>query len=488
MVLWVFIIQVMRVTSAPFGAALLLFALTAVLAFVRPTLALGVVIPLALVGDDIAMGWWPVMINFSNHDSVLFLTDSATVKPFELLLATIAALWLVNRWLSPVRTPIVFGPFWRPLVLLSFTVAVGMAWGLGRAGGVLRVAVFEATPLLYVPLVYLAATNLFTTLQHYHRLMAGILVALTVESLHTLVRLPEIRSTIADDASPLEHTAALHMNLVLLLLVAALWFGTRRIGWRLLLLLVNIPILLVYLDAERRAAVVGLIIGGISMAFALFSFNRQTFMRVIPVMALIGGAYCAVFWNVENQAGFPAQAVKIIVQPETSPEKDQSSDLYREIENFNLNATIRENPILGIGFGQPFLKPIPLPDISFFEFWEYIPHNSVLWVWTKVGIVGFLAFLYTFALGIARGIRAAAHMRDPDDLALVATIAAFIPMTLVVAFVDITFDGQTLVLLAIALALVGSAERLAGIEDDDPTLTRQAGDQRAPVRLLEQMP
>ena len=83
MVLWMFIIQVMRVTSAPFGAALLLFALTAVLAFVRPTLALGVVIPLALVGDDIAMGWWPVMINFSNHDSVLFLTDSATVKPFD---------------------------------------------------------------------------------------------------------------------------------------------------------------------------------------------------------------------------------------------------------------------------------------------------------------------------------------------------------------------------------------------------------------------
>ncbi len=133
-----------------------------------------------------------------------------------------------------------------------------------------------------------------------------------------------------------------------------------------------------------------------------------------------------------------------------------------------LAITIRSNPVTGIGFGRPFFRPIDLPDISFFEFWAFIPHNSLLWLWTKLGIIGFMAFLYLIGLATATGVRAARRMSDPIDAAIVATMAAFVPMTFVVAFVDITFDAQTAVLLGIALALVGSAERMAGLPVSKP--------------------
>ena len=49
-------------------------------------------------------------------------------------------------------------------------------------------------------------------------------------------------------------------------------------------------------------------------------------------------------------------------------------------------------------------------------------------------------------------------------------MSAFIPMTLVVAFVDITLDSQTMALLGVALALVGSAERLKRLPSHENAL------------------
>lgn len=462
MVLFVVMVQVADWYGSEFAAAAIILVVVAALALVRPATALGLVILLALVGDGVAMAWWPVVKNFSSFESVLYLSDGLSVNPFEIVLLTVLLTWLISRSTSPTREPIRWGFFWVPIVIFTASLVFGFAWGLSR-GGDFRVAIFEARPLFYVALVYLAALNLFTTMAHYRRLLWGICIVLTIEAVHALIRLSDIRMVIAEDGSPVEHTAALHMNLVMLLFIATMWFGSTRIGKRPALFLMVVPVLILYLDAERRAAVVGLIVGGLFLSITLFTRNRQKFRRIIPIMVVIGAAYCGAFWNSQSQAGFPAQAVKIIVQPDSSSEKDASSDLYREIENFDLNATIRSAPITGIGFGVPFLQPIPLPDISFFEFAEYIPHNSVLWMWTKVGAVGFLSFLYLFSSGIALGIRSSARVVDPDDAATVATFSAFIPMTLVVAFVDITFDAQTMILLSVALALVASAERLCGL-------------------------
>lgn len=464
-----FTIQLMDM-YAPFGAGTLVLLVVLAVAVARPALGLGLTIVLTVAGDPISMDWWPVAKNMSARESILYASDGLTIKPLEVLLATIVAAYFISRRLTVGADKFKYGPMWRPLLVFTATMMFGLVYGLGR-GGDFRIAVFEITPMLYIPMVYLAATNLFTSMKHYRRLMVGIILALVFDAIYTLATLPSIRSRIAADASPLEHTAVLHMNLLLLLFVCALWFGTRKPGWRLFLFVLVVPTLIIYLDTQRRAGVVALIIGGIAATIVLYTRNKTLFYRIIPVMLFFTAIYSAAFWNNESAIGFPAQAVKTVITPDASTEKDSRSDLYREIENFNLNATIRSSPILGIGFGHPFLQPISLPNISFFEFADYIPHNSVLWVWTKTGVVGFVAFLFLIAKGTARGVRAAVRFENPDDASLVLVFAAYLPMLLVLAFVEIAYDPTTTVLLGLSLAFVSAAEELAAkeaAENGDP--------------------
>ena len=94
----------------------------------------------------------------------------------------------------------------------------------------------------------------------------------------------------------------------------------------------------------------------------------------------------------------------------------------------------------------------PLPDISFFEFWEYIPHNSVLWIWIKMGFFGFVAMLFLFAravqLGRSVGDRGA-HARAGRRSCV--TGVAYVVMFLVFAYVDIAWDARSTVFLGVRL-------------------------------------
>lgn len=476
--LFLFTMQLMRLFVPALGAAAVVLIGMIALAAARPAMTLGLTIGLTIIGDPVAMAWWPVAKNMSSFESILYVADAATVKPLELLLIVIIVVFFVSRRLSPGAPPLTAGPMGPVLALFTATMIWGFVWGMMQ-GGDFRVAIFEITPLLYIPMVYLAAINLFTTTEHYRRLLVGIAVALLLEVIHGIAVLGSIRARINEDQSPLEHTAVLHLNLLFLFFVGTLWFGTRREGKLGLLLLAILPAFYLFLDAQRRAGVVALILGGIVFAIILFIRDRAKFFRTIPVILLVTALYSGAFWNSENQFAFPAQAVKTIVQPDAASEKDTSSDLYREIETFNLNATIRSSPVLGIGFGQRFLQPIPLPDISFFEFSPYIPHNSVLWMWTKVGIVGFLAFLFMIARGTAETVRAAVRAKDPDDATMIATFGAYLPMLLVLAYVEIAFDATTAILFAISLALADSVRRFEKETDADADDTEGAGTEAA---------
>ena len=81
-----------------------------------------------------------------------------------------------------------------------------------------------------------------------------------------------------------------------------------------------------------------------------------------------------------------------------------------------------------------------MPDISFFEFWEYIPHNYVLWIWLKLGFLGFAAMLFMFGRAVQLGARSIALVRTNDHVAFVAVGLTYVVMFLVFAYVDIAWD------------------------------------------------
>jgi O-antigen ligase len=250
-----------------------------------------------------------------------------------------------------------------------------------------------------------------------------------------------------------EHGAAMHMNVIFVITFTLYLYRGATRGARLMLLLSVIPVGMAYLAAQRRAGVIALGVGLAFVVLTLWWRHRIKFFAVAPIMLIVVSGYTAAFWNNQSDAGFPAQAIKTVIAPDSASEKDKSSDEYRKAENFDINFTIKAAPVLGLGFGQAFYRPIPLPDISFFEFYQYIPHNSILWIWIKTGVFGFLSMMVMFAVAIRAGVATLVKERDPTAAALAIVGITYIAMFAVFAFVDIAWDSRNMVFLALAMAL-----------------------------------
>ena len=242
-------------------------------------------------------------------------------------------------------------------------------------------------------------------------------------------------------------------TIALFILTFALWLFRGPLSLRLLSAALAAACLPTFLFSERRGAVVALGVGLILLAVILFARHRRTFWRFVPILLILIVGYLGAFWGVEDGAvAFPAQAIKGVVAPDALSEEDQSSNLYRDIETFNLQFTMRAQPF-GVGFGEKFYRPAPMADISFFVFWEYVPHNSLLWVWLKTGALGFIALLYLFGRTIQEGIRSIMASSSRELSALTAAALAYVVMFAVFAYVDIAWEARSVVFLAIAMAV-----------------------------------
>jgi hypothetical protein len=88
-------------------------------------------------------------------------------------------------------------------------------------------------------------------------------------------------------------------------------------------------------------------------------------------------------------------------------EREDSSSITRDIENYNLIVTLRENKIVVpalIEYTKPSRPTISPPILPL----QFIAHNSVLWLWSLGGLVGFtlLWMIYPIqAYFSARGYR-----------------------------------------------------------------------------------
>jgi O-antigen ligase len=201
------------------------------------------------------------------------------------------------------------------------------------------------------------------------------------------------------------------------------------------------------------------------------------FWFVVPTTVLVAAAAVVATWNASGSAGLLSSAVKSVLFQGSLDTVDAGSDLYRQIEGFNLWVTIRARPLTGFGFGHPYIVAVPQPDISFFQYWQFIPHNSVLWVWIQMGFFGLVAFLFLFARSVQVGARAASRAASPTDAALIVVSVAYVAMFLVFAYVDIVWDVRPAVVLALAIAFCGDYERTI-----DPSLAREQVRGRAVIR------
>jgi O-antigen ligase len=458
-------LALLTIRSAPqptaIAFAVVLFGAVCIVA--RPTVGVYLTVFLTVVGDAQLAWWYPFIKNLSSPESVLYVHDAFIVSPLELYLVLTAVVWLLGR-LDVNRPPFERGALLWPVMAFAGLAAVGFAVGVGT-GGDLNVALWEVRPIAYVPLLYVLATNLFTSRRQYRMLLAVAVAAIALESIHALYVIFTASGPEADRLAGLgylEHSASLHANTLIVWLAAMAAVGERAFGTKLALATVAIPVGIAYLYAERRSAVVALLAALLLVAIVLHRHRRAAFWVIVPLASLLLGLYLVAFWNVDGPIGLPAQAIKSTIAPSQLTPADMSSDFYRRVETHNLIETIRLNPVLGQGFGHRFIQFLPLPYIPFV--WaDYLPHNSVLWIWMNMGAAGFVAMLYLFGAAIGTGARATMQLRSRDGAALALTGTLFIVMYAIYAYVDIAWDIGSMVLLGIILALIGNVDRL-----DDP--------------------
>jgi O-antigen ligase len=123
--------------------------------------------------------------------------------------------------------------------------------------------------------------------------------------------------------------------------------------------------------------------------------------------------------------------------------------------------TIRQKPITGVGYGQKFYIIMQLPDISFFAWWEYIVHNSIMWMWMKGGLGTYYSMLIMIGSALMTGVRAFWRMPGKDMSAITLTGLLYILMHFVYAYVDMSWDAQSMLYVGMTMGALNCAERVA---------------------------
>lgn len=438
----------------------LLFGLAVLVIIRQPRHGLYMIVGLSLASDLNSLPWFPLEKGFSSVDSILYIHRGLIVSPLEIFLALTLGVWLVRGVVSR-KLNFYRGPLFLPVVVFGGFILIGLVYGYLTQGD-MYVGLWEARPIFYLPIMFVLTSNLIETRAQANTLFWVAMIALfvlgSIGAAHWFfIRGAQLSRFDAD----IEHAAAIRLNSLFVMAIAVWLYSASRL--KRIVLPLGVPLVLVtYYVAERRAAWVTLGIALILMALVLFKENRRRFWRAVPIALLIVAAYALVFWNDAGPMGLPVRTYRDITLGNGATVQEESSDIYRVYENYDVAYTLQHaSPWTGIGFGHKFLTPLPLPDISFFTWWQYFPHNSILWIWLSTGAGGFFALLFLIGWAILVGVQNLAHISDPDLRAFMLTATLYLIMHFVFAYVDISFDYRSMLYVGMMLGVLNKLPRIA---------------------------
>ncbi len=378
----------------------------------------------------------PLLFNFSNiyvfhwPPGLEGLPD----RPIGFFLLFILVVFIIHRLLKREKW-LQGGDLLVPFLLFMLCVTWGIVHGM-TTGGDFKLMVNEVRSFWYLFLGYLLAYNLLRSKKQLRFFFWCIIVSAGIKALEALyIYLFVIHGDLADNHQIMSHEESYFWIAVLLLTALfSLYYKYKPQFYASLLLA---PLLLFALIANNRRADLAALVVGLFVAWVLiFTIKpeaRKFLLTLLALTLLLSGVYIAVFYNVPGVIGAPARAIVSIVYPDATT---QASNAYRDIENLDLKYTVHLNP-MGLGFGKPFLEPVLLPNISAQDpVYTEIPHNTIYWVWMRLGPIGYLALWYLFGSIIVRGCIYARQLKDRYLRLMAIFVVAMIIMAIIVAFAD----------------------------------------------------
>jgi len=374
--------------------------------------------------------------------------------PTEFLMVAIVLVLLI-RALNEGTLQIRRTPLLVALLGLMAFVLFAEVEGLSR-GANINTTAWEIRPWIYLFVLYFVAAQMVRNPRLPQMVLWVIVIVSGIKGIQgTILYLP----TLGRQSRPetlLDHEEALMLG-CFLILTTALWvFG--RSGWlRRTATLLAPFVLAAEIGNDRRTAWIILALGVLAVGFlgwVSMPERRGRLAVAVAVVAVVLSVYVPAFWTSTSSLARPVQAFRSVSSPDY---RNQASNDYRDAENRDLEYNIKKTTPVGMGFGIKYQTPIPLIDVSKIDpLIAYIPHNTILYLWWRVGLGGFIVFWAVIGTGIIGAcalVRARRRGEDPSDAMLGALVVGLLLGYLAEAWFD---QGMTSVRIAIETgALLG---------------------------------
>ncbi len=347
------------------------------------------------------------------------ITQGSGVNLFEVLLVMILIIWVMKAALEgTLRLP--HSGLSRSILAMLVMVVIGLGIGLSH-GGQFRWAIWEIRPWFYLAAMFYLTASVLNTKRALRAVLWTLVLGSGFKALEGVHIWLSARHLSPRPEAILSHEEAFFFG-VFVFLTLGLWIFEMRGALRTTATCLLPFVLLANLANSRRNSWAVLALGIVAMLVVTYKVlpHRRPLLRRLALVLAIGSAlYFPAFWNNDSTIGQPARAVHSAITPD---KRDQSSDLYRQQEDANLQFNIRQSHNLGLGFGVPIDYALPITNISKTDpLIKYIPHNGILYIWMRLGIVGELVFLTMIAAAIIRGVQLA-RVRD-QELAFFGVLA-----------------------------------------------------------------
>jgi hypothetical protein len=377
----------------------------------------------------------------------------------ELFMLLLVAIWLIkgvaDRTLRFDR-----GTLLRPLGLYGVVLLFAELHGLS-SGGDFRTSLWEIRSQAYMLIAYVLACNLIDKRRSVDLLVWSLVVGAGIKGVQGTWRLYiSLHGNAHSVESLFPHEQSFYFNAFLCYLPIAFLYGASSRLKKSMAAFFPF-VIIASLANQRRAAILALCVAFfliLVVTAAAQPARRRVLVGIFMALALILPPYYAYYSTKSGLLSEPAAAIASAFNPDA---RDASSDLYRVNEDKDILATMKTSPIYGYGFGKPMLTPYPLADIStVYIFWNIMPHNSILWIWMRLGTVGYLFFWLLIGSAILQVTALTVRLRDPVLKGIALLLLTLIVQEVILGYLDLQWSNyRNLITMGVIFALIGKLPR-----------------------------
>ncbi len=388
------------------GATLGLVLIVAFIAIsvFRPSISLYVLIFLALAVEQMTQdySWTGRFPYYSNLSNIFPSLTGLAINPIELHLLCIIV-GLTIRFIIK-RENFVRVIAWKQLLAYITAIIFFILYGLLR-GGEFLISLWETRAIIYLVLLMVIVPQILRTQDQVRHMIWMIIAGLGFRAIEVTTHYVGAGFSLQGSGNGWgnHEDSGILATLVVFALAMLLYKVDRK---QRVVLMILVPLMMVSIIAsDRRTAYA--VMGGNLLLFWVIQgpvIQRKIFSYAWKA-GIVFALYLGAFWNTNSDNIFlaPAKAIRegFAGDDKAAASASYTSNLYRQVENYDLQRMITERPLLGTGYGGKidYYMPVPVEwDLGF-----YITHNQILSVLAKTGVVGFTIFIF-FYLSVASEI------------------------------------------------------------------------------------